>query len=120
LPFNPVIVGMPRSGTTLCEQILASHPAVFAITGISSHRCNDSRKTVRTGLAASRNRCAGRHIRREGRLWHHIEMAGSLDVIPWIEAAAASEPQRLCDPQTSLFFATALRCSSVMLDRSLP
>jgi len=24
-----LIVGMPRSGTTLCEQILASHPAVF-------------------------------------------------------------------------------------------
>jgi len=44
-----LIVGMPRSGTTLAEQILASHPAVFGCGELSYW--HDAARALRTGVA---------------------------------------------------------------------
>jgi tetratricopeptide (TPR) repeat protein len=67
------IVGMPRSGTTLVEQILASHPLVFGagelqdIKQIAAASCRTPKSTdhsiARISLDASRS-LAGQHLQR--------------------------------------------------------
>jgi len=58
------IVGMPRSGTTLVEQILASHPQVFGAGEATISRAwrKACRRTTRRCASRDRAHVAGRGI----------------------------------------------------------
>ena len=70
-PIPIFIVGMPRSGTTLIEQILASHPDVF---GAGELECFPI--------------AVGALIERERRSMAYPEMLGTLDVDAWARLGA--------------------------------
>jgi tetratricopeptide (TPR) repeat protein len=103
------IIGMPRSGTTLVEQILASHPQIFGAGELTEF---GDAVAARLAFPEAVPSLDGETLRRLGQAFgaaHHRQDAGQLPVRRIDPSCLAKSAHRACAPRSRRYLSFLLR-----------